>query len=317
MRFSAAEMHRDGLQQLVLRDESAGTQVAILPRHGAMLHTFAITTASGVFNCIDNYANGTELELLLDKSFKSSKLSPFVCRIAAGKYLFNGEAYELHKKFADGSAIHGLLYNRAFDLLDAGGGDEAATATCSCVYNREDGGYPFTYRCTVSYRLTASNRLNIVTTVTNLSESPIPISDGWHPYFTVGGTADDWHLQIRSATLLEFDDRLLPTGKEIEDTRFLSPAVLRTMQLDNCFLLRPSVGDEVACTLSNPGNGVQLSIFASPSYPYLQVFIPPARRSIALENLSAAPDAFNNGMGLLLLQAGDSHSFETSFSLTS
>jgi aldose 1-epimerase len=42
----------------------------------------------------------------------------------------------------------------------------------------------------------------------------------------------------------------------------------------------------------------------------LQVFIPDHRQSIAIENLSSAPDSFNNKMGLVILPPGQSRSFK-------
>jgi aldose 1-epimerase len=59
----------------------------------------------------------------------------------------------------------------------------------------------------------------------------------------------------------------------------------------------------------NPANQVWLSIFTNSHYPYLQIYTPPHRKSIALENLSGAPDCFNNGMGLLMLPPNRSQTF--------
>jgi len=52
----------------------------------------------------------------------------------------------------------------------------------------------------------------VTTTVTNDDFGPIPIADGWHPYWRLGGRADDWQLQFHSAAIVDFDDRLVPTG---------------------------------------------------------------------------------------------------------
>jgi aldose 1-epimerase len=41
----------------------------------------------------------------------------------------------------------------------------------------------------------------------------------------------------------------------------------------------------------------------------LQIFTPDSRQSIAIENLSGAPDCFNNGMGLVLLAPNSSKTF--------
>jgi Galactose mutarotase and related enzymes len=49
------------------------------------------------------------------------------------------------------------------------------------------------------------------------------------------------------------------------------------------------------------------------NYPYLQVYTPPHRQSIAIENLSAAPDVFNNRMGLIELEPGERIGFSCSY----
>ena len=65
----------------------------------------------------------------------------------------------------------------------------------------------------------------------------------------------------------------------------------------------------------DPELGLQLEISPARSYPYLQLYTPPHRQSIAFENLSAAPDAFNNAMGLISLLEGQEKVFETRYTL--
>src|SRR4029079_6353075 len=92
------------------------------------------------------------------------------------------------------------------------------------------------------------------------------------------------------------------------------PKLLGEQFFDNCFLLnRPLEG--AACRLINERDNVQLAIYPDKSYPYLQVYTPPHRNSIAIENLSAAPDAFNNHIGLIILEPKETHTFSTSFSV--
>ena len=50
---------------------------------------------------------------------------------------------------------------------------------------------------------------------------------------------------------------------------------------------------------------IELEILPEKSYPYLQIYIPPHRNSIAIENLSGAPDGFNNEMGVTTLESGE------------
>lgn len=60
---------------------------------------------------------------------------------------------------------------------------------------------------------------------------------------------------------------------------------------------------------------LQLEISCDKLYPILQVYTPDHRKSIAIENLSAAPDAFNNGIGLTALAAGKEITYSTCYSI--
>ena len=104
------------------------------------------------------------------------------------------------------------------------------------VYPADQNGFPFPYRLTVRYTL-SSDGLTVSTTAENTGTAPMPLADGWHPYFTLGGTADDWTLQINGGTQFEFDADLLPTGARLSDNRFAEAASLRGIGLDNSFEL--------------------------------------------------------------------------------
>ena len=79
---------------------------------------------------------------------------------------------------------------------------------------------PFDYDCQVRYILHPDSVLEVVTSVTNLDQTVIPIADGWHPYFRVGGKIDGWRLQFHSAAMVEFDEQLVPTGRLVQYDKF-------------------------------------------------------------------------------------------------
>ena len=308
MEFTITEASTGGLQQVILTAPGSDAQVIILPAYGALLHAFNVTTKNGWQNIIDNYANEADLKMGLGNSYKSSKLSPFPCRIAGGKYQYDGESFEFENKFMDGSAIHGLLFNKVFKKGSFFCDEQKASAGFKYHYKEEDDGYPFHYTCEIRYTLLPQNTLQLQTTIINLDELPIPMADGWHPYFTLGGTIDNYLLYCNAGTMLEFNNKLVPTGKLLPYDAFLQPAPIGNTQLDNCFLLNDNEG-RPACILRNEAAALQLNIFPDASYPYLQLYTPPDRNSIAIENLSAAPDAFNNKMGLLMLAPGHTQTF--------
>jgi aldose 1-epimerase len=315
MSFKTFISERNGIRLINLTDENSNILVSVIPGYGAMLDAFTIKTKNGPFNVIDNYSNIEDLEKNLAMSFKSSKLSPFVCRIQDGKYLYEGEEFEFPGKFIDGSAIHGLLYNKAFAIVDQFADEQQANVSLKYNYKEEDDGYPFSYRCEVRYTLLPQNVLQIQTTIINLDDLPIPLADGWHPYFKLGGKINDWLLYFNAKAMLEFDEKLIPNGHLLPYNEFMEEKPIGSLQLDNCFLLNI---DEsyAACTLRTASGGLQVSFFPDATYPYLQIYTPPHRESIAIENLSAAPDAFNNGMGLLMLPARHTHTFTVHYQLS-
>jgi len=315
MSFAINRHTENDLVLLRLQDKATGAMVTILPAYGALLHSFEIPFQGKSFNVIDNYAGKEDVEQGLTSSYKSAKLSPFVCRIPNGQYQFEGREYTFRQKFKDGSAIHGLLANKPFNLLNQYTDDKMAAATFRCHYKRDDPGYPFDYTCEVRYTLHPNYVLQVETTVLNLDDITIPLADGWHPYFTLGNTVNDCQLQFSSNTMLEFNDQLIPTGHLLHDPSFLEPALLNDRFLDNCFLLEVQEGTP-CCILHNPNNGLTLSIFTNARYPYLQLYTPPHRQSIAIENLSGAPDCFNNGMGLLLLEPRRTVTFNVLYQLS-
>jgi aldose 1-epimerase len=294
MSFAVLTQQTSGFDTIILEDKIALTKAVILPDYGAMLHSFIIKTGTGHFNIIDGYSNLQVLENEIADSFKSCKLSPFACRIPAGVYTFNNHDYKLQTNRSDGSSIHGLLFNKRFKLMDQIYDDNQASVRLRYDYEKTDNGYPFVYSCEILYTLQTGNMLQVQTTILNRGHQSIPLVDGWHPYFTLGGMIDEWMLQFNASSMLEFDENLVPTGREIPFTKFLEKQSLKGIDLDNSFVLDKDF-KSAACTLLNPTN--------------LQIYTPPGRKSIAIENLSGAPNCFNNKIGLIVLPAGESKTF--------
>jgi aldose 1-epimerase len=326
MDFSIRHTQEKGLSLVTIRDEKSGTEVSLLPSHGASLQAFRIAlrerdrarqvkSPDSFFNVIDAYQDLEEVETEMGRSFKSPKLSPFPCRIDAGKYRFEGKEYAFGKLFGDGNAIHGLLYNKPFTIIEEKAGNDSARVALLYSYKKEDAGYPFSYDCQVSYILHRGDLLEVETRVTNRDDQTIPIADGWHPYFRLGGKIDDWWLQFNAATIVEFTKQLIPSGRLLKYDAFNKSRLIGHTQLDNCFVLEAGKTNP-ACELFNPATGLRISFCTDAGYPYLQLFTPPGRESIAVENLSAAPDCLNNKMGLTLLPAGHSQSFTVNYKVS-
>ncbi|MBS1566613.1 MAG: aldose 1-epimerase [Bacteroidetes bacterium] len=315
MRFSISRTTQEGIQLIQLTDTLEQTRAAIAPAHGAMLHAFCLPMPGGSYNVIDNYSDLHQLQNELGSSFKSARLSPFPCRIREGKYLYEGEEMEFTRKEPDGAALHGLLYDKAFSIMGEWADDTCASVLLKYNYREEEDGYPFRYRCEVRYTLLPDAVLQVTTNIINLDELPLPVADGWHPYFRLEGDMSGWLLYFNADRQLELDDSLVPTGRLLHYPAFCVERPIGQTELNHCFLLNPGNGGS-ACSLRHPANGLRLDIYPDNAYPYLQLYTPPRRDSIAIESLSAPPDAFNNKIGLLLLAPGETRSFGVHYQLT-
>jgi len=308
MAFSIQEEGTNSRKTITLRDEETGTTADIFC-FGGLLNAFSIVTADGSVNIIDGFKDADDAQLEMNNGFKSAKLSPFVCRMREGKYQFEGSDFTIEGFHLNGHAIHGLLCHAVFELTDKGTDTNKAWVTLTHQYEATDKGYPFRYTIAVTWTLHSNHYLTVNTTVTNQHNDMIPFADGWHPYFATDTAIDDSILSFNTNKKLVFDDELVPTGGEEKDDRFLTGAILAGIELDNCFVLPNN--EKGYCTLK--GKKLSISIEPDAAYPYLQIYTPPHRKSIAIENLTAAPDAFNNKIGLRYLQTGETIACSTGY----
>ena len=294
---------KNGWQVASLIDSAAGTHAEIIPSAGAMLNCFLI---QGI-NVIDGYADREDFLRRVHDGFQSAKLSPFVCRLHQSTYSWEGQAYTVSKFAIQGSALHGILYDAPFDVVETRADETHASVSLRYQYDGQTPGYPFPFNCTITYTLRANGRIEIRTHVTNPAgaASSLPICDGWHPYFSLGGSVDNWFLEICSDQMMEYDHDLIPTGRYITNGTYYPGRLIGADRLDNGFLLRE--GHSPFCTLKN--DRVCIEFLSHRHYPFLQLYIPEHRQSIAIENLSGAPDAFNNGIGLTTLNPGEKIDF--------
>ena len=211
-------------------------------------------------------------------------------------------------------ALHGLLYDAPFQETARNIGEHSAMITLTHQYRGSNSGYPYHFDCSVTCRLSEGRSLEISTRFSNRGEEVIPIQDGWHPYFTLGAPVNQLELHMKTLQHIETDDELIPTGVSAPYNSFEEGRLIGDMHLDDCFLL-DTKATQPLITLSNPVNGLRLEMQPGEGYPYVQVYTPSDRQSIAIENMSGVPDCFNNGMGLKMLEPGEQVVFSTLWTL--
>ena len=244
--------------------------------------------------------------------FKSGKMSPYACRLSQGQFTHLSQSYKIEKFYLGAHALHGILYDVEYDIVETKIKENSAYVILEHHYQGTDKGFPFAYTIRLHWIFFTNNKISIETTITNQSETSIPMMDGWHPYFKLGKTINDCTLQFINKGILVYNNELIPTGEMLTNTMFDKGSGIADTQLDSGYIIDATFPK---CILEN--EIYILTIEPSPAYPYLQLYTPDHRGSIAIENLSGAPDCFNNKMGLHILQPQEVWKLETSYQLTS
>jgi aldose 1-epimerase len=241
-------------------------------------------------------------------SGRGQLLAPWPNRIEDGSYEFEGETYQLALDEPERrNAIHGLVRWSLWSVVEQ-------TPERAALEHRlhPTPGYPFTLDLRVEYSL-AEDGLTVLVHATNPGEEACPYGFGAHPYLAAGdGLVDDLELRIPAETALISDERALPIGRQSVDGTeldFRTRKPIGSVRLDHCFTDLERDGDGRA----RVELGGRAALWVDGSYPHVMVFtgdpLPDvARRSIAVEPMTCAPNAFRSGDGLLRLEPGETHS---------
>jgi aldose 1-epimerase len=293
---------RNGLPSGEQIELSAGDQRLVVVEVGAGLRAYTV----GGREVLDDYA-----EHDMATAGRGQVLMPWPNRLEDGAYEFDGERYQLPLTEPEtGNAIHGLVRWVPWSVSER---DESRVALCYTLHPQP--GYPFSLDLRVEYKLSGAAGLRVTSTATNVGRRACPYASGAHPYLTLGTpTVDSIVLRAPGRSVLHFDERGLPLGVEpVDGTEydFRTPRTIGTTKLDNAYtdLARDAAG-LARVELSRP-EGPTVSLWLDETYPYLQLFTGDSqpsvdRRSIAVEPMTCAPNAFRTGEGVLVLEPGAS-----------
>ena len=132
---------------------------------------------------------------------------------------------------------------------------------------------------------------------------------------------DDALLHIPADATLQADARGIPTGVELP----VDGTDVRLPDSASDWLAGPRHGVHAACArtttgviriaLTTPDGGHGAAVWMDGSHRYVMIYsgdtlpdVTRRRRGLAIEPMTCAPDAFNSGAGLLVLQPGEAHS---------
>lgn len=274
-----------------------GEQRAVVVGFGGGLRTYAV----GDRPLLDGYGDDE-----ICGSGRGQLLVPWPNRIEDGSYEFEGRAHQLSLDEPERrNAIHGLVRWSQWSVVER----EPSRAVLAHLLHPRPG-YPFTLELRVEYSL-SDDGLAVRTEATNVGSETAPYGAGSHPYLAVPRySVDGTELRVPAATVLESNERGLPVGSSsVEDAGldFREPRAIGSVKLDHCFTDLERDEEGRARVLLG-----ETTLWADESYPYLMVFtgdgLPDVeRRSVAVEPMTCAPNAFRSGDGLIRLEPGRSH----------
>lgn len=243
-------------------------------------------------------------------SARGQCLLPWPNRIRDGCYEFAGVRQQLPlTEPAKQNAIHGLTRWARWTVAE----QTADSVTMEYLLHPQPG-YPHMLALTVKYRLDDGG-LTVTTTARNVGASACPYGAGAHPYLTVGTpTVDRVLLQAPGRARLTSDERGIPTGTEPVDTGeydFRRSRPIGKTILDTAFTdLEHDDDGRSRVHLASP-DGEAAALWLDERYQYLMLFtgdplLDVNRRSLGIEAMTCAPNAFQSGEGLIILGAGES-----------
>jgi aldose 1-epimerase len=280
----------------------SGDQRAVVTEVGAGLRSYDV----GVLRVLDGYG-----EADMCTGGRGQLLIPWPNRMKDGRYRLGEREHQTPLSEPErGNAIHGLVRWTNWSVSRL-----APTRAVASYVLHPQVGYPFVLGLEVEYQLSDTG-LRVTITATNLGSDALPYGAGQHPYFTVGtDLVDDALLRVPASSVLEADDRGIPTGR-IFDTSggaldYRHPRPIGATVIDTCYSRLERDADGVASvTLARERGSPTVTVWMDEHFDFAMIFTGDTlqrerrRRSVAIEPMTCAPDCFRNGSGLQIIDPG-------------
>jgi galactose mutarotase-like enzyme len=264
---------------VTLADRTADTVVTIVPSVGNM----AIEMKVKGHNVL-RYPQGSVAEFKARPGTTGIPfMGPWANRLDEQAFYANGRrhAFDMTLGNVRGEVpIHGFvtttnLWHVTAVTATAG----AASVTSRLEFYRQPAWirqWPYAHAIDMTYRL-ADGVLEVATVITNLSDEPMPVAIGFHPYFQLTDSMrDDWTISVGAKSHWLLDANHLPTGEtQPIESFFPDPKVipLKDYDLDHVFgdLARDGSGRAV---MTLKGKAQELDVVLGPNYRAMVIYAP-------------------------------------------
>ncbi|HUE71694.1 MAG TPA: aldose 1-epimerase [Pirellulaceae bacterium] len=311
------------LENILLKDDAAGSVAEIIPALGFNCHRFAAMHASRpveVLYAAENFARGTERA----SGSGTPILFPFPGRIAGTTFVWEGKSYPLEAGDGRGNAIHGFVHTRPWRVLE-----QTPTRLVGQFHASQDdpslqGRWPSDFRITATYTL-AGTSLAMHYLCENCGDAPLPCGLGTHPYFRLPLGGSDAGACLVRLPVREWWElaEMLPTGRKFpvdNAEQFAAGQKFADMKFDDVFTeltfadgwCRPSIHDP---------SGATVTVAFDAAFRACVVYTPPHREAICIEPYTCVAGAFvlaERGIdaGVRVLPPGGSFEARVEFRVT-
>lgn len=290
---------------------SSGTLRAVVTEVGAGLRSLTVDGTE----LLDTYAADE-----MPHGGRGQVLIPWPGRIANGEYTFEGTHTQAPiNEPPTNSAIHGLVRWLNWRVAS----QEVDRITLELTLHPQPG-YPFTLHVQETYAL-EMDRLAVTTTARNIGSAPLPYGVGHHPYFTVGtDLVDSDTLTVPANAYLRTNENSIPVPPPVSvqgsEYDFRQGHAIGQTKLDTGYTDLAFADGWGRVTFAAPSGGRRVVLAFDASHQFVQIFTGDhlkeaerRRRGLAIEPYTCAPNAFNNGLGLRVIQPGES--FASTFTI--
>jgi aldose 1-epimerase len=299
----------DGVPVITLTDAEHHAEVSVAPSAGNIAYEYKVNGKNALYFPFAKLSDFRDKPTLCAIPF----LAPWANRLEKLGYTFDGKSYTVNPALGnirlDGNKlpIHGLLsFSPLWKVTEYSADASSAHVTSRLEFWRYPelmAQFPFAHTIEMTYRL-SGGQLQVETVIHNLGAEPMPISIGYHPYFTLHDAArGQWTVHIGAKKHLALSDKLLATGET------------KPMDLPDSFTLEGRVIDDGFYDLARDAEGLahfsvqgkaeKIEVLFGPKYPVNVTYAPAGREFICFEPMAAMTNALNSGHALQTLAAGE------------
>jgi aldose 1-epimerase len=295
MRYSVSESTQDGFETVELADSRAGLTAVIVPRLGN--NTIALQLKRLNFLWRPNLSLP---DLLESRSlFGIPFLAPWANRLSESSYWVDGCCYKLNPTIGNlrfdhhGQPIHGLLLFEPWkvcDLKATENGAEAIAKLNFTSYPKLMAQFPFAHSLEMRH-LVQDGRLRVTLRISSECAGYMPVSVGFHPYYTIPNShRDGWRLTLSARKHFALNQNQIPTGST---SRVEASSVdVRTVELDDVYSdLERNQNGEAGFEIRSLEGSLELGF--GPLYKVAVIYAPHTRDFVCVEPMAAVTDALN------------------------